>query len=119
LLSRHLAKFFVRANDLLACKQAKIQILSCLITPDNVDVLISEFRVCHTCFFIVYAQSAHATSFLYIQDYASDTEDNFVSDAIQAIGKCAKLVPDSREKCLSVLLELIRSPHGKRWMYSP
>ena len=48
-----------------------------------------------------------------MQDYAQDTDDSVVGDAIDAIGRIAHLVPPSTPQCLSALMGMINSKQGQ------
>ncbi|KDQ14349.1 hypothetical protein BOTBODRAFT_132529 [Botryobasidium botryosum FD-172 SS1] len=88
LLMSSMNRFFLKADDLVATKRAKLRILVTLVTPENVQTLLREFT-----------------------DYVEDTDDAVVTDTIYAIGHCAQHVPESTESCFTALMTLIKSKH--------
>lgn len=52
------------------------------------------------------------------QHYAEDADDDLVRDAVDAIGYCARVVPESRQQGLTALISFIQSPHGTSKVYS-
>ncbi|KDQ53109.1 hypothetical protein JAAARDRAFT_137465 [Jaapia argillacea MUCL 33604] len=81
-------KILVRADDSTPVKRDKVKLLLTFLNTDNYQALLREFI-----------------------DYADDVDDQLVSESIQAIGHCARLVPDSTQQCLTALLNFIKSPH--------
>ncbi|KAG1882097.1 adaptin N terminal region-domain-containing protein [Suillus subluteus] len=79
-------RLFVRADDAEQVKRTKISALLALCTVDNHQTLLREFV-----------------------DYAQDTDDSVVGDAIHAIGRIASLVPSSTPQCLTALMGMINS----------
>ncbi|KAG2360189.1 adaptin N terminal region-domain-containing protein [Suillus spraguei] len=79
-------RLFVRADDAEQVKRTKISVLLALCTVDNHQTLLREFV-----------------------DYAQDTDDSVVGDAIHAIGRIASLVPSSTPQCLTALMGMINS----------
>ncbi|KAG2036307.1 adaptin N terminal region-domain-containing protein [Suillus americanus] len=79
-------RLFVRADDAEQVKRTKISILLALCTVDNHQTLLREFV-----------------------DYAQDTDDSVVGDAIHGIGRIASLVPSSTPQCLTALMGMINS----------
>ncbi|KAF7330482.1 AP complex subunit beta [Mycena venus] len=47
------------------------------------------------------------------QDYADDPDDEIVSDAISAIGRCAHSIPECTQQCLTALITMIKNHRGK------
>ncbi|KAI0073677.1 hypothetical protein K474DRAFT_170602 [Panus rudis PR-1116 ss-1] len=88
LFTSHWSSFIVRADDLPVVKKEKMRLLRSVITPENYQALLREFI-----------------------HYADDVDDQLVADAIQAIGYCARLVPESIQQCLTALLSFIQSKH--------
>ncbi|KAJ3481196.1 hypothetical protein NLI96_g7828 [Meripilus lineatus] len=86
LLAPHYTSFLVRADDPRPIKKDKMQLLRVVISADNYQALLREFI-----------------------HYAEDADDELVSDAIQAIGYCARLVPESTQQCLTALMSFIQS----------
>ncbi|KAG5646111.1 hypothetical protein DXG03_004350 [Asterophora parasitica] len=81
-------RFLLRTDDLRQVKQDKIKLLLNIINVDNYSAILREFI-----------------------DYADDANDVVVSDAIQGIGKCARLIPESSQQCLNALLTMIKGGH--------
>lgn len=79
-------RLLVRADDAEQVKRIKISVLLALCTVDNHQTLLREFV-----------------------DYAQDTDDSVVGDAIHAIGRIASLVPSSTPQCLTALMGMINS----------
>lgn len=79
-------RFLVRVDDAEQVKRRKISVLLALCTADNHQTLLREFM-----------------------DYAQDTDDSVVGDAIHAIGRIASLVPSSTPQCLTALMGMINS----------
>ncbi|KAG8929188.1 AP-3 complex subunit beta [Tulasnella sp. 417] len=86
MLRPHISRLYIRSSDITQVKQVKLRILVALITSDNAQDLLREFK-----------------------DYVVDTDDKLVSDAVWAIGQCALKAPDVSSSCLSALTMLIRS----------
>ncbi|QRV89576.1 AP-3 complex subunit beta-2 [Ceratobasidium sp. AG-Ba] len=83
LLKSHLARFFVRASDTPATKISKLRILLALVDPANVGTVLSECK-----------------------DYVYDEDERFGRAAADAIGRCARVVPDASGQCVAALLSL-------------
>jgi AP-3 complex subunit beta len=117
----------VRTDDAEPVKRTKISILLTLCTVDNHQALLREFVVRLPSLFrdgvlitalIVTADSTsvYQTSLspiTRIQDYAQDIDDSVVGDAIDAIGRIARLVPPSTPQCLTALMGMINSKQGQ------
>ncbi|KAI0784468.1 adaptin N terminal region-domain-containing protein [Abortiporus biennis] len=88
LLAPSYTSFLVRSNDISVIKRDKMLLLRSVISPENHQALLREFI-----------------------HYADDSDDVLVTDAIRAIGYCARLVPDSTQQCLTALMAFIQSPH--------
>ncbi|CAL1715981.1 unnamed protein product [Somion occarium] len=88
LFTPHYTSFLVRTDDIRQVKKDKMQLLRLLISAENHQALLREF---------IY--------------YADDSDDDLVADAIQAIGYCARLVPESTQQCLTALMSFIQSKH--------
>ncbi|THH26301.1 hypothetical protein EUX98_g7887 [Antrodiella citrinella] len=81
LLAPHYPAFFVRSDDIRPIKQDKMQLLRIVISADNYQALLH------------------------------DPDDELVAHAVQAIGYCARVVPESTQQCLNALMSFIQSPH--------
>ncbi|KAJ8509159.1 hypothetical protein ONZ45_g8667 [Pleurotus djamor] len=88
LFSPYYSRFLVRTDDICRVKLIKVQLLLRLVTPETYSGILREFI-----------------------DYADDTEDEVISTSIQAIGRCANLIPECTQTCLTALISMIKSPH--------
>ncbi|KAJ7931408.1 adaptin N terminal region-domain-containing protein [Mycena leptocephala] len=79
-------QFLLRTDDLRQVKQDKIKVLLLLANFDTHQAILREFI-----------------------DYADDPDDEVVSDAIRAIGKCAHSIPDCTQQCLTALITMIKN----------
>ncbi|KAJ7494593.1 adaptin N terminal region-domain-containing protein, partial [Mycena galericulata] len=79
-------QFLLRTDNLRQVKQDKIKILILLANPDTHQAILREFI-----------------------DYADDPDDEVVADAIRAIGKCAQLIPECTQQCLTALITMIKN----------
>ncbi|KAF5373098.1 hypothetical protein D9758_001497 [Tetrapyrgos nigripes] len=86
LFTPHYKQFFLFSDDTRQVKTQKIKVLLRLLTFDNHQAILREFIDC-----------------------ADDVDDQVVSDSIHAIGRCANLVPESTQQCLSALVTMIKS----------
>uniref|UniRef100_A0A158R5Y3 AP-3 complex subunit beta n=1 Tax=Syphacia muris TaxID=451379 RepID=A0A158R5Y3_9BILA len=84
LFEPYLKSFFVRPNDPRQIKLLKLQVLTSLISPTNVQLVLRE-----------------------LQTYVSI--DDFADAAIEAIGQCALRVGTVADSCLSGLITFIAS----------
>ncbi|KAJ7178612.1 adaptin N terminal region-domain-containing protein [Mycena crocata] len=79
-------QFLLRTDDLRQVKQDKIKLLLLLANHDTHQAILREFI-----------------------DYADDPDDEVVSDAIRAIGRCAHSIPDCTQQCLTSLITMIKN----------
>ncbi|KAJ7104301.1 adaptin N terminal region-domain-containing protein [Mycena belliarum] len=86
LFSNFYPQFLVRTDDLRQVKQDKIKLLLRLANFDTHQAILREFI-----------------------DYADDSDDEVVSDAISAIGRCAYALPECTQQCLSALISMIKN----------
>ncbi|KAJ7650429.1 adaptin N terminal region-domain-containing protein [Roridomyces roridus] len=86
LLAPFYPQFLLRTDDLRQVKKDKIKLLVILANPETHQAILREFI-----------------------DYADDPDDEVVSEAIRAIGKCAQLMPDCTQQCLTALITMIKS----------
>ncbi|KAJ7722558.1 adaptin N terminal region-domain-containing protein [Mycena maculata] len=86
LFSPFYSQFLLRTDNLRQVKQDKIRVLVLLANSDTHQPILREFI-----------------------DYADDPDDEVVSDAIRAIGKCAQLIPECTQQCLTALITMIKS----------
>ncbi|KAI0730068.1 adaptin N terminal region-domain-containing protein [Fomitopsis betulina] len=87
-IAPHYARCLIRTDDVRQTKIAKVRLLRALITPETHPALLREFTT-----------------------YAEDADDALVADSIQAIGYCARVVPEATQHCLSALMGFIQSKH--------
>ncbi|THU96338.1 hypothetical protein K435DRAFT_858648 [Dendrothele bispora CBS 962.96] len=89
LFALHYKQFFLFADDTRHVKTQKIKLLLRLLTFDNHQAILRE-----------------------LIDYADDIDDQVVADSIHAIGRCANIVPESTQQCLTALVAMIKSNSG-------
>ncbi len=89
ILSQHIRHFYCKYNDPLYVKMEKLEILISLASDKNIDGLLLELR-----------------------EYANEVDVDFVRRAVRAIGRCAIKLANSHEKCVNLLINLIRSSSG-------
>lgn len=82
----YIKSFFVKHNDCTKVKLAKLKILTNLSSSVNVSIVLRELQA-------------------YISSHVDDKE--FVSAAIQAIGRCAIIVKEVAHTCLTGLTTLL------------
>uniref|UniRef100_A0A3Q0KV52 Adapter-related protein complex 3, beta subunit n=1 Tax=Schistosoma mansoni TaxID=6183 RepID=A0A3Q0KV52_SCHMA len=90
LFEPYLRSFFIFSTDSLQVKLLKLEILSSLITETSSSVILREF-----------------------QYYVNSFDEEFVTATIQAIGRCASIVPQISDVCLGGLLRLMSRPKEK------
>ncbi|KAJ6607370.1 adaptin N terminal region-domain-containing protein [Mycena sp. CBHHK59/15] len=88
LYSSFYSRFLLRTDDLRQVKQDKIKLLLVLANFDTHQAILREFI-----------------------DYADDPDEEVVSDAIRAIGRCAHSIPECTQQCLTALITMIQSRH--------
>ncbi|KAF9390500.1 AP-3 complex subunit beta-2 [Podila verticillata] len=76
-------QFFVRSTDPVFIRNLKLEILTLIATEGNITFVLRE-----------------------LQEYVKSSNKDFVTQAIQAIGRCASNIPDMAESCLGGLLKL-------------
>ena len=75
--------FFVRSTDPIFIRNLKLEILTLIATEGNITFVLRE-----------------------LQEYVKSSNKDFVTQAIQAIGRCASNIPEMAESCLGGLLQL-------------
>ncbi|KAL6307582.1 adaptin N terminal region-domain-containing protein [Sparassis latifolia] len=85
-LAPYYCRFLVRAQDVREVKRDKVRLLRAVLSMENYQSLLREFIV-----------------------YTDDADDEVVSDTIQAIGYCARSIPEATQQCLTALMSFIRS----------
>ncbi|KAJ3829990.1 adaptin N terminal region-domain-containing protein [Lentinula raphanica] len=88
LFSPYFVRFFMLLDDSRQVKAEKIKLLVSLINYEN-----------------------HQSIFRELIEHTADPNDEVVADCIAAIGKCAELIPEATQTCLSALTEMIKSNH--------
>jgi len=78
--------FFCKYNDPIYCKMEKLDVLFKLSNDRNIDELLNEFK-----------------------EYATEVDVAFVRRAVNVIGKCAIKLEHSAQKCIDVIVELIKT----------
>eukprot|EP00668_Euglena_longa_P042073 GGOE01055472.1.p1 GENE.GGOE01055472.1~~GGOE01055472.1.p1 ORF type:complete len:946 (+),score=260.33 GGOE01055472.1:23-2839(+) len=86
LLANQMKIFFVKYNDPIFIKLEKLDIMLALVDASTVDVCLSEFL-----------------------EYASEVDVEFVRKSVRAIGRTAIKVEQATQKCIDVLLQLIKT----------
>lgn len=86
LLSTQMKIFFVKYNDPIFIKLEKLDIMLALVDATTVDVCLSEFL-----------------------EYASEVDVEFVRKSVRAIGHTAIKIESATQKCIDVLLQLIKT----------
>eukprot|EP00954_Amorphochlora_amoebiformis_P001572 121668-Amorphochlora_amoeboformis.AAC.1 len=83
---QYLKEFFCEYNDPIYVKIEKLEIMVRLAANSNIDLILTEFK-----------------------SYAKEADTEFVRKAVRAIGRCAIKLPEKAQKCVQVLLELIKT----------
>uniref|UniRef100_A0A0R3WLS4 AP complex subunit beta n=1 Tax=Hydatigena taeniaeformis TaxID=6205 RepID=A0A0R3WLS4_HYDTA len=84
LFEPHLRMFFVFNNDPIQVKLLKLEILTNLVNTSTSSTVLREF-----------------------QAYVDSSDEAFVLATVQCIGRCASMVPEIAETCLTGLLRLV------------
>ncbi|KAL5105653.1 AP-3 complex subunit beta-2 [Taenia crassiceps] len=84
LFEPYLRMFFVFNNDPIQVKLLKLEILTNLVNTSTSSIILREF-----------------------QAYVDSSDEGFVLATVQCIGRCASMVPQIAETCLTGLLRLI------------
>ncbi|PSS04193.1 Beta-adaptin-like protein [Actinidia chinensis var. chinensis] len=85
ILAHEIKVFFCKYNDPIYVKMEKLEIMIKLASDRNIDQVLLEFK-----------------------EYATEVDVDFVRKAVRAIGRCAIKLERASERCISVLLELIK-----------
>ncbi|GAX83225.1 hypothetical protein CEUSTIGMA_g10651.t1 [Chlamydomonas eustigma] len=86
ILANEVKVFFCKYNDPIYVKMEKLEIMIKLASDKNIDQVLLEFK-----------------------EYAQEVDVDFVRKAVRAIGRCAVSIERAAEKCINVLLELIKA----------
>ncbi|GAA5959599.1 hypothetical protein JCM21900_002950 [Sporobolomyces salmonicolor] len=84
----HLSTFFVRFSDSAEIRRTRLRIIIALTNESNIRVVLRELLT-----------------------YIQDVDDAFSSDAVVAVGTCARRVPAVAGDCLKTLIKLLQSKH--------
>ncbi|PIN19681.1 Vesicle coat complex AP-1/AP-2/AP-4, beta subunit [Handroanthus impetiginosus] len=85
ILAHEIKVFFCKYNDPIYVKMEKLEIMIKLASDRNIDQVLLEFK-----------------------GYATEVDVDFVRKAVRAIERCAIKLERAAERCISVLLELIK-----------
>lgn len=85
ILAHEIKVFFCKYNDPIYVKMEKLEIMIKLASDRNIDQVLLEFK-----------------------EYATEVDVDFVRKAVRAIGRCAIKLDRAAEKCIGVLLDLIK-----------
>jgi AP-1 complex subunit beta-1 len=86
ILEHEIKVFFCKYNDPIYVKMEKLEIIIRLASDKNVDQVLLEFK-----------------------EYATEVDVDFVRRAVRAIGRCAIKLDKAAERCINVLLDLIKT----------
>ena len=86
ILSKDFKIFFCKYNDPIYVKLEKLDILIKLASERNIEQILLEF-----------------------QEYSSEVDVQFVRKSVRAIGRCAIKLERASQRCIDVLLELIKT----------
>lgn len=85
-LQNEMKVFFCKYNDPIYVKMEKLEIMIMLVNEKNIDQVLLEFK-----------------------EYAQEVDVEFVRKSVRAIGRCAIKLDKAPEKCVHVLLDLIKT----------
>ncbi|KAJ3174438.1 hypothetical protein HK101_010968, partial [Irineochytrium annulatum] len=85
-LNQEMRVFFTKYNDPPYVKLEKLEVIIKLCSDANIDQVLSELK-----------------------EYASEVDVGFVRQSVRAIGRCAVKIESASERCVNVLLELIKT----------
>lgn len=86
LLAQEMRVFFTKYNDPLYVKIEKLQVMIRLCSDENVDQVLSELK-----------------------EYTNEVDVDFVRKSIRAISRVAIKIASSADKCVQILLDLIKT----------
>lgn len=86
ILSRDVKMFFCKYKDPIYVKLEKLEIMIKLTVEENIDAVLMEFK-----------------------EYATEIDVEFVRRSVRAIGRCAIKLDRAAQRCIDVLLELIKT----------
>ncbi|KAI8804042.1 vesicle-mediated transport-related protein [Cladochytrium replicatum] len=85
-LRNEMKAFFCKFDDPIYVKISKLEIMVRLASDKNIDLVLPEFK-----------------------EYATELDVDFVRKAVRAIGRCAIQIPESTDKCVQALVELVET----------
>ncbi|KAJ3107411.1 AP-1 complex subunit beta-1 [Phlyctochytrium bullatum] len=85
-LNQEMRVFFTKYNDPPYVKLEKLEVIIKLCSEANIEQVLQELK-----------------------EYASEVDVMFVRQAVKAIGRCAIKIEQASERCVNVLLELIKT----------
>jgi AP-1 complex subunit beta-1 len=85
-LQNEIRVFFCKYNDPIYVKMEKLEIMIMLSNDRNIDQVLLEFK-----------------------EYAQEVDVEFVRKAVRAIGRCAIKLEHAAEKCVHVIIEIIKT----------
>jgi len=85
-LENEIKVFFCKYNDPIYVKMEKLEIIIRLVSEKNVEQVLLELK-----------------------EYAAEVDVDFVRRSVRAIGRCAIKLERATERCINVLLELIKT----------
>lgn len=86
ILEQEYKVFFCKYNDPIYVKMEKLEIIIRLVSEKNVDQVLLELK-----------------------EYATEVDVEFVRRSVRAIGRCAIKLEKATERCINVLLDLIKT----------
>jgi AP-1 complex subunit beta-1 len=86
ILEHEIKVFFCKYNDPIYVKMEKLEIIIRLISEKNVEQVLLELK-----------------------EYATEVDVEFVRRSVRAIGRCAIKLERATERCINVLLDLIKT----------
>ncbi len=89
--------FFTKYNDPIYVKLEKLEVIIKLCNEKNIDQVLSELKEYLYLIFLIMAR------------YVNEVDVEFVRKSVRAIVRCAIKIDDASEKCVSLLLELIKA----------
>ncbi len=101
-------RFLLRSADSIRVKRAKIAILQRLVSAETAPFLIKEFMVCTVNPLV----PTRLTDFCR-QQYARSPQVAVSTEAINAVGYCARTQPEVHTLGLGILMKMLRSNRGE------
>lgn len=86
ILEHEIKVFFCKYNDPIYVKMEKLEIIIRLVSEKNVEQVLLELK-----------------------EYAAEVDVDFVRRSVRAIGRCAIKLEKATERCINVLLDLIKT----------